>query len=99
MAIRPTGDQAQTNRWKVEQSLGFSDAEIKAAVEKSGGKVQFTDADLQELKAAGAGEDLLQALKESGYAGWVSVEVFDYTPDPVTIACDSIAYMKRCEPT
>ena len=39
---------------------------------------------------------ILRALKE-GPPGPVSVAVFDYTPDPVTIARDSIRYMRECE--
>jgi sugar phosphate isomerase/epimerase len=41
---------------------------------------------------------IFQALKDSQYQGWVSVEVFDYAPDPITIARDSLNYMRSCEP-
>ncbi len=38
---------------------------------------------------------IFQALKDVRYEGWVSVEVFDYSPDPDTIARESIRYMRE----
>lgn len=40
---------------------------------------------------------LFTALHQIHYPGYVSVEVFDYTPDAVTIAQESLTYMRRCE--
>ena len=37
----------------------------------------------------------IRALKEIGYDGWLSVEVFDFGPGPETIATQSHAYLRR----
>src|SRR5579875_104766 len=40
---------------------------------------------------------ILRALRDSGFAGWVSVEVFDYTPDADDCARESLRYLRACE--
>lgn len=38
---------------------------------------------------------IFETLLEIGYAGWVSVEVFDYSPGPERLALESIRYMRE----
>ena len=39
---------------------------------------------------------ILNALDKVGYSGYISIEVFDYSPDPLTIAREGLAYLRRC---
>lgn len=39
---------------------------------------------------------IMQALCDIDYNGWVSVEVFDYTPGPERLTRESIDYMRKC---
>jgi len=42
-------------------------------------------------------EPIIRALRDSQYGGWVSVEVFDYSPGAEKIATDSLQYMRKIE--
>jgi sugar phosphate isomerase/epimerase len=52
------------------------------------------------LQGPGFGElqfdPILQALRDINYDGWVSVEVFDYSPGVERLATESIRYLKNC---
>jgi sugar phosphate isomerase/epimerase len=79
-----------------------SEAEsIPELIRKHAGRVGHFHANDANRRGPGFGDTdfrpILRALKETGYSGWVSVEVFDYTPDPDTIARESIRYLRECE--
>jgi sugar phosphate isomerase/epimerase len=50
------------------------------------------------MRGPGFGEvdftPIFGALRDAGYERWVSVEVFDYSPDPETVARQSVEYMQ-----
>jgi sugar phosphate isomerase/epimerase len=74
---------------------------IPEIIHKNASWTKHFHANDPNLRGPGFGEmkfePIFQALKDSRYSGWVSVEVFDYSPDPETIARESIRYMREVE--
>ncbi len=82
------------------KAMHTDEAPVPELIHRYGARAGHFHANDANRRGPGFGQTdfvpIFRALRESGYRGWVSVEVFDYTPDPVTIARDSIRYMKQC---
>ena len=82
--------------------MSTDEAQTPELIRRHGGTAGHFHANDVNRRGPGFGttdfQPIFQALKDSQYQGWVSVEVFDYAPDPITIARDSLAYMRSCEP-
>jgi sugar phosphate isomerase/epimerase len=81
------------------KAMASESTPMDALIRRYGAAAGHFHANDANLRGPGFGETdfvpIFAALDASGYEGWVSVEVFDYKPDPETIAARSIEYMRR----
>jgi sugar phosphate isomerase/epimerase len=81
----------------VKAMLGAEQESIPALIQKYAPHVGHFHVNDTNLLGPGMGETdylpIFTALQQSNYSGWVSVEVFDYSPGCEKIARDSMRYM------
>jgi len=82
----------------VKAMLGAEADSIPVLIDRYKDRVGHFHVNDTNLLGPGMGETdyepILAALQASGYSGWVSVEVFDYSPGAEKIAQDSLTYMQ-----
>jgi sugar phosphate isomerase/epimerase len=82
------------------KAMSSESASVETLIRRYGASAGHFHVNDTNLKGPGFGDTdfvpLFKAIEESGYDGWISVEVFDYKPDPEAIATGSVEYMKRC---
>jgi sugar phosphate isomerase/epimerase len=70
-------------------------------IRRFGSRAMYVHANDANRRGPGFGDvdfkPILGALKATGYDGWISVEVFDYSPDPETIARKSLETLKNAD--
>jgi sugar phosphate isomerase/epimerase len=83
------------------KAMSTEDAPTPEVIRRHAADMYHFHANDPNRRGPGFGETdfvpIFRALKDVNYQGWVSVEVFDYSPDPETIARESIRYMRACE--
>lgn len=81
-------------------SAGLEETSAADAIRSSGACLKHFHANDVNRRGPGFGAvdfvPIFKALKGIQYPGYVSLEVFDFKPDPVTIARESIANMRKC---
>lgn len=83
----------------VKAMLGAESASIPELIAQYVDRVGHFHVNDTNLRGPGMGETdftpIFEALLKSGYGGWVSVEVFDYSPGAEAIARESLRYMQE----
>jgi sugar phosphate isomerase/epimerase len=94
--------QLQSPNFKVildVRAMSWEDKSIPEIIRESKGEFAYVHANDKNLKGPGFGDvdfrPIAAALKEVGYDGTVSVEVFKYDEGAEAIATKSLEYLKR----
>lgn len=83
------------------RAMGTESTPIPELIRKYGSWLIHFHANDANRQGPGMGDvdfvPIFEALRDIKYRGWVSVEVFDYSPGPEALARESIEYMKKVE--
>jgi sugar phosphate isomerase/epimerase len=83
------------------KAMSTDEAPTTELIRRHAGRTRHFHANDPNRRGPGFGSadfvPIFATLQQAGYTGWVSVEVFDYSPDPETIARESLRYMRDCE--
>ncbi len=86
--------------WGGERDAAGNPVEIADVIHRYAAFLAHFHANDPNLRGPGFGDldfvPIFEALKEVKYDGWVSVEVFDFSPGAETLCKKSLEYMKFC---